>query len=165
MMELWQKMSTPGEAQKKLDAFVGSWNVKSTASTDPSKPPEVTDATSENRWVLGGRYVEQRYEGKLMGQPFSGIGYTGYDNYKKKYVGTWMDSASTQVLFTTGSFDAAGKVLSMSGKQDDFTRGESVTVREKATLVSHDEMLFEMWGPGPDGKDYKVLELRYTRKK
>jgi hypothetical protein len=41
--------------------------------------------------VLGGRFVEQRYAGNFMGQPFSGLGYTGYDNYRKKYIGSWMD--------------------------------------------------------------------------
>jgi hypothetical protein len=99
-----------------------------------------------------------------MGQPFSGIGYTGYDNYKKAYVGTWIDSASTAVMNASGSFDAPGKVLTMTATTDDFATGKVVTIREKVTIVSNDEHLFEMWGPGPDGKEYKVMEIRYTRK-
>jgi hypothetical protein len=165
MMEMWQKMATPSDAHKKLDVLAGTWNVKNTMWMDPSKPPEVTEGTSENTWVLGGRYIEQRYDGKLMGQPFSGIGYTGYDNYKKKYIGTWMDTASTAILTTTGSFDKAGKILTATGKMDDFATGKVTTLREKTTFVSNDETLFEMWGPGPDGKEYKMLELRSTRKK
>ena len=51
--------------------------------------------------ILGGRYLEQRYEGTMMGQPFSGIGVTGFDNYKKKFVSTWVDSMGTAIMTMT----------------------------------------------------------------
>jgi len=165
MMELWQKMATPGEGHKKLDPFVGSWTAKNTLWMEPGKPPEVTDGTAEQKWVLGGRYLEQRYEGKMMGQPFSGTGYTGYDNYTKKYESTWMDTTGTAILFLRGTFDKAGKVLTATGQMNDFVIGKTITLRDKTTLVSHDEILFELFGPGPDGKEQKMMEIRYTRKK
>lgn len=165
MVELWQKMSTPADGHKKLETLIGNWNAKNTLWMDPSQPPQVTEGTSENAWVLGGRYVEHRYQGTLMGQPFEGIGYTGYDNYKKKYVGTWMDTAGTALLNTTGSFDPSGKVLMATGESDDYTTGKVVAMREKTTIVSNDEHIFEMWSPGPDGKEHKVMEIRYTRRK
>lgn len=56
--------------------------------------PQVSDATSEHRWVLGDRYVEQRYKG----MPFEGIGYAGCDNVQKRYVGTWMDTFGTSIM-------------------------------------------------------------------
>lgn len=76
-----------------------------------------------------------------------------------------MDTAGTSIMNTTGSFDAAGKVLTSTGKIDDPSVGKAVTVREKMTIVGRDEILFEMYGPGPDGKDYRMMEIRYTRKK
>ena len=164
-MEMMQKLATPGEGHKKLDVFVGSWTFKASMWMDPSKPPEVTDGTSEQKWVLGGRFLEQRAEGKMMGGPFSGFGYTGYDNYKKKYVSTWMDTLGTAMLEMTGTFDKSGKVLTSSGKMDDPMTGKSCTMRTKATIVGKDELHWEMWGPGPDGKDYRMMEITYTRKK
>jgi len=163
-MEMMQKLATPAEGHKKLDVLVGAWNAKSSMWMDPSKPPEVTEGTSEQKWVLGGRFLEQTFEGSFMGMAFSGIGYTGFDNYKKRYVGVWMDSSTTAMFHTIGSFDASGKILTSSGRMDDFTTGKVVTVREKMTVVSKDEILFEMWGPGPDGKEYRMMEIRYTRK-
>ena len=64
----------------------------------PGADPMVMDGTSENRWVMGGRYLEQRFNGNFMGMPFEGIGYTGYDNVKKQYWGTWMDNMSTGMM-------------------------------------------------------------------
>ncbi len=164
-MEMMQKLATPGEGHKKIDTMAGTWTMKQLMWMKPGEKPAESGGTSEFRWVLGGRFMEQKAEGTFMNMPFSGLGYTGYDNYKKKYVSTWMDNFGTAVLQTTGSFDAAGKVLSMSGKMDDFTTGKVVTVREKTTLVSKDEILFEMYGPAPDGKEYRMLEIRYLRKK
>jgi hypothetical protein len=164
-MEMMQKIATPGAGHKKLDAWVGSWTSKTTVWMDPTKDPVKTDGSSELKWALGGRYVQQNYEGQFMGGPFSGIGYTGYDNYKKKYVSTWMDTASTSVLNMSGSYDKAGKVLTMTGKTDDFTTGKTTTVRSTTTMPSNDEMRWEMFAPGPDGKEVKMMEIVYTRKK
>ncbi len=164
-MEKMQKLASPGPGHKKLDALVGTWQAKTTMWMDPSKPPMVSDGTSVHKWVLGGRYLEQSFDGTLMGGPFSGLGYTAYDNYKKKYISTWMDTAETTILITTGTFDAAGKVLTTIGKTDDYSTGKSSTVREVMTLTSKDEIQFEMWSPGPDGKDFRFMEIIYTRKK
>ena len=165
MMELWQKMSTPGEGHKKLDPLVGSWTTKNTTWMEPGKPPEVTTGTSEQKWVLGGRYLEQRFEGTMMGQPFSGLGYTGFDNFTRKYEGTWMDTTGTAILFTKGTFDNSGKVLTATGQMNDIVTKKPMMLRYKTTIVSADEFLFELFSPGPDGKQARMMEIRYTRKK
>jgi len=162
---MMQKLASPGAGHKKLDSWVGTWPSKMTMWMDPTKDPVKSEGTSELKWVLGGRYVQQTYEGQFMGGPFSGVGYTGYDNYKKKYVATWMDTASTSVLNMTGSFDKAGKVLTMTGRMDDFTTGKVTTMRTTTTMATNDEIRWEMFAPGPDGKEVKMMEIVYTRKK
>lgn len=164
-MEMMQKLATPGEGHTKLDTLVGTWQAKNTMWMQPGQPPVVSEGSSEHKWVLGGRYLEQRFEGTFMNMPFSGLGYTAYDNYKKQYLAVWMDTFGTSILNTAGSFDASGKVLTSAGNMDDFTTGKVVTIREKMTIVGKDEVLFEMWGPAPDGKEFRMMEIRYTRKK
>jgi hypothetical protein len=165
VMKAWMAVASPGEAHKKLEPVVGTFTVKTKSWMDPSKPPEETVGTSENKWVLGNRYVEQRAEGQMMGQPFSGIGYTGYDNYKKKYVGTWMDSMGTMIMNTTGTMDASGKKLTSWSTIDDVVVKKPVKIKTLLTIVDNDHHLFEMWGPDPGGKSYKMVEISYTRKK
>ena len=165
MMDAMMKAATPGEAHKKLEPFVGTFDAKVKMWMDPTKPQEESSSTSENKWVLGNRYVEMRYEGTFMGQPFSGVGYTGYDNILKKYVGTWMDTAGTGIMMTTGRSDASGKVTTMTGSTPDPTTGKAQAIREKITVSDNDHHTMEMWGPGPDGKMFKMLEITYSRKK
>ena len=166
MMDMMMKIATPGPGHKKLDFMVGTWNAKTTMYMDPSKPPMTSEGKSVHKWVLGGRFLEQSFEGTFMGGPFSGLGYTAYDNYKKKYVSTWMDTMGTMIMLSSGNWDASGKVLTSTGKMDDPSTGKKdVPFREKMTVVSNDEILFEMFSPGPDGKEIRVMEIRYTRKK
>jgi len=165
MMRKWQAYATPGDAHKRLDAFVGTWNVKMKSWMAPGQPPEETEGTAENKWLLGNRYLEQRYEGKMMNQPFSGIGYTGYDNFKKKYESVWMDNMGTGTMMSTGSFDKSGKMMRFTATMDDPVTGEKATVKESLTVVDSDTHKLEMWMTGPDGKMFKTLEGVYTRKK
>lgn len=164
-MDAMMKIATPGPAHKKLDFMVGAWNAKITMFMDPSKPPVVSEGTSAFKWVLGGRYMEQSVDSTFMGQPFSGIGFTAHDNFKKKYVATWMDTMGTMIMISSGTFDPAGKVLTYTGRMDDVTTGKSTPFREKMTVKSNDEFLFEMFTPGPDGKEFRNMEIIYTRKK
>jgi hypothetical protein len=165
MMEAMTKAATPGDAHKKLESMIGTWDTKVTMWMDPSKPPAESTGTSENRWVLGNRYVQQTFEGTFMGQPFSGIGYTGYDNIGKKYMGTWMDTGGTEMMNMTGKSDAAGKVMTFAGTMNDPMTGKACKLTSKVTVADNDHHMMEMWGPDPSGKVYKMMEITYVRKK
>lgn len=165
MMEKWLQVATPSAGHKALEPMIGTWDAKITMWMAPGAPPDESTGTSENKWVLGGRFVEQRYEGSFMGQPFSGVGYTGYDNLKKKYVGTWMDTMGTTIMVSEGSADATGKSLSMSSTVDDIMTGKPTSIRNEIKIVGADHHVMEMWGPDRTGKPFKTMEIHYTRKK
>jgi hypothetical protein len=165
MMKAWMAQATPGPTHKALEAAVGSWDVKTKMWMAPGAPPAESAGTSENKMILGGRFLEQRYEGMMMGQPFSGIGVTGYDNYKKKVVATWIDSMSTSVMVMHGAWDKAGKVLTSFGTVDDVISKKPMKVKSKVTIVDADHHSYESWHTGPDGKWSQDLDISYTRKK
>jgi hypothetical protein len=165
MMDAWMKAATPGAAQKVLDDMVGTFATKSSWWAAPGATPVVSEGVSENKWILGGRVVEQHFTGTSMGMPFEGLGYTGYDNTKKQYWGTWMDNAATGVMTSTGSAAAGGKVFNFDATMTDPMSGKDSKVKEKIYVKSRDEQVFEMWMPGKDGKMFKTMEIVYKRKK
>jgi hypothetical protein len=163
MMEMMQKAGAPGEAHKKLEAIVGTFDAKVKMWMDPSKPPEESTGVAENKWVLGDRFVEMQYTGTFMGQPFTGIGYQGYDNTSKKYVGTWMDSASTGMMMSTGTM--TGNTMTTTATVADPMTGKMTKITDKVVVADNDHHMMEMWGPDPTGKNYKMMEITYIRKK
>ena len=165
MMEAYQKAGTPGDPHRALEHFVGTWDTVIRFWPAPGAPPEKSAGTSESRWILGGRYLEQRFEGTAMGMPFEGRGYTGFDNIRNRYFGTWMDSMSTGMMTTTGVAEEGGKVWKFTGTMDDPLSGKAQPVEEVVRLEGPDKHVMEMWSPGPDGKMFKSMEIVYTRKK
>jgi hypothetical protein len=164
VMETWMKYATPGPNHKLLEPVVGSWNVATTWWEAPGAPPSTWKGSSENVWVLGGRFVQQTITAEMMGQPFSGIGYTGYDNFKEKFIFAWMDSMGTMVMISTGSADATGKVMTFTAEIDDVLTGKKAAVREVVRVIDNNKHVFEMYGPDKSGKEFKTMEIVYTRK-
>ncbi|MEO8380333.1 MAG: DUF1579 domain-containing protein [Acidobacteriota bacterium] len=164
-MEKWQKNMTPGASHKSLDAMVGTFDTTVKSWMAPGTPPMESTGTSVNQWIMGGRYVEQRFTSSFMGQPFEGLGYTGYDNVSGKYWGTWIDSMSTGVMSSTGSSSDGGKTFTFASTMNDPMSGKATQMEERITVIDHDHHNFQMWGPGPDGKNFKMMEIDYARKK
>ncbi len=163
-MDAMMKAATPGEAHKKLASMVGTWNTKVTMWMAPGAPPQVSTGISTNKKVLGGRYVQESFNGTFMGQPFSGIGYTGYDNVTGQYIGTWMDTASTAMMNSTGKAED-DKTFTFSSTMPDPMTKKQVDFKTKVTVTDKNHHMMEMWGPAPDGTQYKMMEINYTRKK
>jgi len=164
MMEAMMKAGTPGAEHKVLDGMTGTWNAKVTSWMMPGADAMSMEGTSEHKWVMGGRYMEQRFSGTFMGMPFEGIGYTGYDNVKKQYWGSWMDNMSTGMMVTTGGPSSDGS-WTFTGTMPDPMTGKDVKIEQKMKMVDADHHSFEMWAPGPDGKMFKTMEIAYSRKK
>jgi len=165
MMEAMLKAATPGEPHKRLEPLVGTFDAKVTMWMAPGAPPMEMTGTAVNEWVLGGRWVQMNFEGSFMGMPFHGIGYTGYDNVQKKYVGTWMDNMSTGVMTSIGTGEATNDSITMLATMADPMTGKMTQTTEKFTIADADHHSMETWGPGPDGKDFKMMEIEYSRKK
>ena len=164
MMEAMMKAAMPGAAHKALEGMIGTWDTKVTSWMMPGADPIVGTGWSENKWILGGRYVQQNFKGDFMGMPFEGLGYSGYDNVKKQYFGTWMDNMGTGIMTSVGT-GGSGNTMTYKGTFADPMTGKDTTVDEKVTVIDNDHMNFEMWAPGPDGKMFKSMLIEYSRKK
>lgn len=163
MMDKMMQAGTPGAAHKKLDPLAGKFSVKSKMWMDPSKPAQESSGTSERKWIMGDRYLEEHFQGSYGGQPFTGMGAWGYDNVTKKYFGSWLDSMSTSMTVARGGLE--GKVLKLKGMMSDPMSGKETPYTMSVTLAGNDSHTVEMWGPGPGGKNMKWMEMTYTRMK
>lgn len=164
-MDAWAKSAAAGSEHKLLSGMVGTFKAKVTSYMNPGAPPNVSYGTSVSTWVLGGRDVQQKFTGDMMGQPFSGIGYTGYDNLKQQYWGTWRDNMSTGLMTSTGNTTDGGKTWKFASVATDPMTGKDSKGEMIITVVDANHHNMEMWGEGPDGKNFKMMEIAYTRKK
>lgn len=156
---------TPGEGQKRLEPMVGNFDVKISIWVDPSKPPIESKASAVGVWVLGGRYVQTMLAGSVAGEPFSGIGYAGYDNVGKKYQAAWMDNGSTGMVLYTGAFDAKTNSATMKASVMDPSTGKPSPQEVRMKVGADGSHISELWGHGMGSTMFKMMELQYTRTK
>jgi hypothetical protein len=163
-MEAFMKAIMPGASHKMLDPMVGTWDATLSMWESADAAAMTSSGVSENKWILGGRYLEQRFNGSFMGMPFEGIGYTGFDNVTHQFWGTWMDNMSTGVMLSSGT-SSDGKNWRLTTKMSDPMTGQVSSGDETLVIESPDRHVMEMWGAGPDGKKFKMMRIVYTRKK
>ena len=119
-----------------------------------------------NEWVLGGRFLEGRFKGEVMGQEFDGLSYWGYDRYAGVYNGAWRDSMSTMTYTNKGTVDPTGKVFTMHGAMPDPAEGGRMVISTEVTrIIDNNKHVMEFYKELADGTIMKVMEMTFTRKK
>jgi hypothetical protein len=112
---------------------------------------------------MGGRYLKISYEGMMMGMPFKGLGIYAYDNHLKKYLSIWIDNMGTGIMFSTGTVDQNGMVLTEHAEVDNILTGLKEKAKTVITFVTADKFLMEMYMVVPEG-EFKSLEVTHIRK-
>ena len=163
MMKIYQKLGTPGAAHKRFAKLEGSWETSTRAWMEPGQPPVESKGSCEQKMILGGRYLQQEYQGELMGQPFSGINLMAFDNHTKKVVSTWIDSMSTGIYFFEGEAGGNQRTLTQECRYDDPVKGPSVW-RSVTRFVNDNKIVFEMFIRAKREKEEKMMEMTVTRK-
>ncbi len=166
MMKNWMAYSTPGEMHKLMSSWSGTWDGEVSMWHAPGAPPEISKSTAVNKMVMGGKYQVSNHTGSMMGMPFEGMSTLAYDNAKKVFISTWIDNMGTGLMKMEGTWDDASKSRTMTGKCVDpgAGTGREMDVKEIFKILDDKHQVMEMYGPGPDGKEYKMMEIKMTKK-
>ncbi|HEX7846067.1 MAG TPA: DUF1579 domain-containing protein [Chitinophagaceae bacterium] len=167
---MWAKMQEygkPGPMHQMLASWSGTWTGETTMWDYEGAPAQKSTGTAVNEMILGGKYQRTKHSGTMMGMPFEGLSMTGYDNATKQFTSTWMDNWNTGIMTMTGSWDEASKTLTMSGTYPDIFRpGKECKMREVFKVIDDNNQVIEMYGPDQKtGKEFKMMEIKSTRKK
>jgi hypothetical protein len=162
-MKKWMEYMTPGDMHKMLATHTGKWTAKTAFWMSPGGEPTVSDATAEGEMIFDGRYLVSRYKGNMMGMPFEGMAVEGYDNAAKMFMSTWIDNMGTGIMYMTGTWDETAKQINYSGKMMDPMSSSWVEIKQIVKFNTDGTTTMEMYGPGPDGKEFKNMEIIYTK--
>ena len=164
-MEAMQKLGSPSEGHKALEPLVGTWSYTAQMWMSPDAPPESMTGTTVNTVIFGGRFLKQEIAGQAEGwPPFEGVGFTGYDNIRKEYQTVWFDNMNTSMMRGDGQFDAATNTLTDQGDFSCPMTGEAHRwYRSAWTVVDANHTTYASYSKTPEGKEFKSMEIHYTR--
>ena len=166
-MEQAMQAATPGEKHQVLENLVGEWNYTISYRVSPEAPLETSNGTSQNQWILDGRFVQQDVAGQMaMGEEtklFKGMGLIGHDNLKNEYTSVWVDNMGTGTMTGEGSYDQATKVLEEEGTYTCPLKGGEVEYKSELKFVDNDHYTYTVYNTLPNGQQFKGMEIKYTR--
>ncbi len=163
MMEAYTKAGMPGAPHKDMASMAGTYDMAIKSWHEPGAPPVEEKGTAVRTMTLDGRVMIEEVSSSMMGMPFTGRGMSGFDNVTGKYWHIWTDSMSTGVMLSEGTCDEK-RSCSFTGSYNDPIKKGPVTARMMSRWTSPTTEIFEMYGPGMDGKETKMMEITYTKK-
>lgn len=167
MVEAWVKAATPGAEQARLAKLAGTWDLVVKSWWAPGGPPMEAKGVMTGSMILGGRF----YEAKVLGdvdpshpERFGGVWTMAFDNVTRKWQSTWIDTLSTGISRAEASV-GDGKTVNWTGVASNPMTGKEKTLREVHTFTNDNQWTSETFENGPDGKEYKSMEIVFTRRK
>jgi hypothetical protein len=172
MMKQMMELAKLNENHKLLATLAGTWNftIKFWMNPDPNAKPQESKGTAVRKSMMDGRFqvldVTGKMkmpgpDGKMKDMTFKGMGIEGYDNVKKKFVGSWIDNMGSGIMMAEGDYDPATKTFTFNTEVEPVP-GMKTPVREVVKLVDKNHMTFE-WYENRDGQEAKTMEINYTR--
>lgn len=167
MMKNMMEYGTPGPMHTMMASWNGTWTGETTMWEYEGATPQKSTGTAVNTMIMGGKYQSSKHSGSAMGMPFEGMSIMAYDNATKQFTSTWIDTWSTGIMNMSGPWDESSKTLTLTGKMPDINRpGKECSLREVFKVIDNNTQHMEMYGPDPKtGKEFKMMEIKMTRKK
>jgi hypothetical protein len=172
MMSQMMELAKLNENHQLLGQLAGEWNYTMKMWMKPGEAPSESKGTAVRKPIMDGRYYLVEVKGQVImpgpdGKPgpidFQGMALEGYDNVQKKFVGSWVDSFSTGMMFSSGTYDPETKSFTYHAEFE-MMPGMKTKVREVVKIVDGDHHVLE-WFEQHGGQEVKVMEITYTRKK
>jgi hypothetical protein len=164
-MQEWMALSSPGQAHEKLKAMEGSYKTNTRVWPTPGGQPMESQGKASFKMILGGRFLQQDFEGQMMGMPQMGLGLLGYDNHRKQFMGVWCDTFSTTMYTMAGGLSKDGKSITMFGQMDEPSTKEIGKIVKWVTREQDkDTFFFEAWEV-QYGEPFLVMQVQYERLK
>jgi hypothetical protein len=155
LLEAWDKAAAVGEHHAHLARLEGRWFAASRVFPGPGAEPIESRGWSTNQWILDGRFLQQDFAAELGSKrKFTGLGFLGYDNASGKHIAIWMESLSTGATRYEGTCSDDGKTI-------EFTSPKS---RGVLKIKSFSTYTWEGFSRGPDGKEFKSIEIVYRKR-
>ncbi len=163
LIDTFARYAMPSGHHKILDRMIGRWNLKVKYRMNAETPVVESEGTCRRKWILGKRFVLEEFDGGYLALPFQGHALYGYDGFEGKYTSVWLDTMSTAVTTYLGECSEECKVITFTGLHGDPWTGSKRRSRGVTRFVDDNKHVVEIHEPDTDGREFKILEITYTR--
>ncbi|HBS29331.1 MAG TPA: hypothetical protein DEB06_07740 [Phycisphaerales bacterium] len=160
--EQMMALAQPGPEHKVLERMAGEWKSRVTVSMMPGQPPDVSEGTSTTRMILGGRFLEIRNAGHLMGQPFEGLTILGFDRRSDLFTVVGYDTVGTYYVTGQGPARPDGTLV-LSGTTHDPRHNHTEKYEFHYAQPDNDHLVWRILFDQGAGTMAEVVKVELTR--
>jgi hypothetical protein len=154
------RADSPRPNESAFDFWIGTWEAHGRQRVARNSERWV-EGTAVNRIsaILGGRVIEERFDGSRLPQPLQGMSVSVYDPSSKKWKQTWVDDQGSYLDFV-GEFVAGKMILSRTAN----VQGRSILQRMVFEDIKPDRFVWRWQSSTDQGRNWRLLwELHYKR--
>lgn len=163
LIETMVRYAMPAPQHRLLDRMAGKWKTHVKYQMTADAPVVESEGNCERKWVLGNRFLLEEFDGGDLALPFQALAIYGYDRFEQKYTSAWIDSLTTAITTYLGTCKDPCDVINFVGQHGDPWTGQKRPSRGVTRFVSDKQHTVELYESGGDGREYRVLEINYTR--
>jgi hypothetical protein len=164
LMKALAEAGKPGPQHKKLQPFIGDWDLTVKLWTDPEQPPAEAKGTVERKWIMGGRFVQETSRVECNGKECERLGLIGYDNGQKKFTIAQACGVSGTISHSLATCNDAGTKFECAKEECCPLTGQKVKGRDELLIEGNDKIVVNVYRT-VGGKEIKMMEITSTRKK
>ena len=162
-MKQYMQAIEPGKHHEAFKYRVGEWTAVVKQYSGPGMEPTISNSKCTYELVLDGRFLTQQMEGEVMGMPFVGMGFSGFDKTRGKHTMYWVDNLGTQSVYSEGECSDHCMKESYTFTTFDPLSGAESKIKTVTLIKNENEHVFEWYQVQPDGQSFKSMEIVYTR--
>ena len=145
-----------------LRQFAGDWLVEADCYMNTDGPPEESKGIERIR-SLGGFWLLVEIEADMMGKPFHGVQTLGFDTEKKRFIGTWVDSLTSELWNYEGTLNREHTALTLNSEGVCPQTGQLTKVRSVLEITDNNHKLYTSYILNKDGEWTLALKARGLR--
>ena len=161
----WTVYMTPSKVHQRLSQFTGNFTMEIAMSIETGKEPTIIVVNSEHKMLLGGRFLEMKQQGVMMGMDYQSIMTIGFNNIDRQMSLTTITNMGTGTLSSIGEWEEQTKTANLFGQLTNPLTKDIIKVRQTLTFVDDNTILIESYDTEADQPEKKTIQYKLIRNK
>lgn len=155
----WTVYMTPSAIHELLSKYEGEFQME--IEMTGLKEPVIMN--SSHKMILGGRFLELKQKGKMMGMDYESIYTIGYNTIDHTFSMTTITNMGTGTLALQGEWDEGTKTATLYGQLTNPVSKQTINVKQTVTFLDDNTLLIESFDKEGDNPEKKTVQYKFVR--
>ena len=155
----WAVYMTPSSIHELLSKYEGKFQMQ----IGMAGLNEPLVMSSFHKMILGGRFLELRQQGEMMGMEYESIYTIGYNTIDHTFSMTTIANMGTRTLALQGEWDKKTKTATLYGKMTNPVSEQTINVKQTVVFLDDNTILIESFDKEGDAPEKKTVQYKFTR--